>query len=152
MDRLRVLATVLLPRLLGPLVVETNVDYRSKGEQQGEVIHELRVKKWGMTFFRSNESLLLHENGSDLTIRGEQRFWPTMWRSRDFGDSRGLVAERGTRATYSLQWLGTRMRQIGEIEEDAVRITMETDWARGVQLLRRMVTGPVASNGPARPG
>lgn len=136
MDRLRVLSMTAAPRLFGPLTIETEVDYATRGAQ-GEVIHKTRITKWGATFLRSDETFSLHKNGRDLAVRGEQRLWPTPWRVQEFVGGHASIDESGTRATYVLPLLGTQMRQTTQVEQDGVRITQETEWSRGVQMLRR---------------
>jgi hypothetical protein len=146
MDRLRMGALVLWPKLIGRFVFETTVDYTTNGAR-GEVVHTTRVSKWGITFLRGVEILSLDENGRDFRLRAEHRFWPAMWRVRKF-DGHGQVDETGTRATYSFPWFGTTMRQTTLAEEGGATITQETEWSRGVQRLRptKLTPHPLAPN------
>ena len=137
LDRQRVLSMVWTPRLLGPLTLDTTVDYFTHGAS-GVVLHTTRASKWGIPLFSSAETITLHENGTDFTLQGGQRMFPSFWRVRDFGDGRGTVDASGTRASYTFAWLGTEMRQTTIASGDTVTITQETAWSRGVQVLKRV--------------
>jgi hypothetical protein len=127
---------VFMPKLLGPLVIETSVDYETNGAR-GEVVHTTRISKWGMTMYDAVETFTLSPNGKDIAIAREQRAWPSLRRTREVGESRGEVEPSGTKASYVFPFFGTVMRQTGSIEERGVRIVQETDWSRGEQLLER---------------
>ncbi|MBI4510863.1 MAG: hypothetical protein HY698_14620 [Deltaproteobacteria bacterium] len=138
LDRLRAISMSLVPKLLGPLCMETSVDYHASAERDGEVRHTTRVSKWGLTLFRGEEILVLAENGRDVALRGVQRHFPTPWIVRGLGDACASVDEPGTRARYELEFLGAPLHQTGEIVAGGVRITQETEFSRAVVLLRRI--------------
>ncbi len=140
LDRLRVLSLVSVAPLLGPLTLETSVDYHRAGAG-GLVLHTTRVSKLGMTFLRSVERLTLLDNGRDLTMAGEQHLWPALWHGRAF-DGTGQVDETGTRATYDFPFFGTRMRQSAQIEGAGVRLLQETPWSRSSLPLERVEPPP----------
>lgn len=69
-DRLHVLSTVLTRKIIGPLALATQVDFHASGEYLGEVHHEARIHKWGLTFMNSTKVFTLHEygRGSSTTV------------------------------------------------------------------------------------
>jgi hypothetical protein len=135
LDRLRVVSIALVPRLLGAFLLETSVDARTDPDA---VVHTTRLSKWGVTVFRSVETLYLDPNGRDFTMRIKQRLWPAPWRERDEGEGRGRIDESSLRSTYDLPWLGTHLHQIGERDGDHFRLTQETSFSRGIQELTRV--------------
>ena len=139
LDRFRVLSMLATAAVLGPLVIETEVDYHGHVED-GEVLHRTRVGKWGMTLMRSEERFVLDDDGHAFEMRGELRMAPTFL-ARGFGDATGRIDETGTRGRYEFDWLGTRMRQTTRLDARGAEITQETDWSRGVQMLRRIPGG-----------
>jgi hypothetical protein len=137
MDRLFVISVALSPKLIGRATIDTSVDYSSKGEQ-GSVGHTTRGSKWGITFFRSTEAIILSENGIDFSLRGEQRIWPRLWRARDFGESKGEVDPTGTKASYTFTWLGAELKQHTEPEGDELTIYQTTAWSKAEFRLHRV--------------
>jgi hypothetical protein len=133
LDRLQAISMEISRWLIGRPRIETVVDYRA---DDNAVHHELRIIKWGMTLFRSNEVLELHDDGRSLTIRGEQRSWPLIWRAVDLGVNPGEINETGTGAHYTLQWMGGEMHINTTMVDGGADIEMSTGWGRGVQQLR----------------
>lgn len=133
LDRIRVVLLVTWPKVIGRFWIDTEVVH----SPVGEVRHTTRIHKWGITLFDSRELFRLDPKGRELAVSGEQRIWPTRWRTRGFGDSHGQIDETATRASYEFEWFGTRLRQTGEIVGEGVVLTMDTGWARGVQHLQR---------------
>lgn len=138
LDRARLLSMTILPRLLGPLRLDTSVDCESRIAHR-EVLHTTRVSKLGMTLVSSVETFTLDEDGRRFQMRGEMRLFPNPWQTRGFGEAYGEIDASGTQASYRFAWFGTEMRQRGEIgaDGDTVTITQETPFSRGVQVLRR---------------
>ncbi|MFI5299796.1 MAG: hypothetical protein ACHREM_17045 [Polyangiales bacterium] len=135
-DRLRVVALAILPRLVGPLVLETTVDYASDGER-GLVIHTTRFTKWGLVLYLGVERLTLDPNGRDVSIAREERFPPSRaWRPVP-GENRAEVDPSGLRAAYAFELFGAKLVQTGEIVEEGVRIVQTTAWSAADQVLRR---------------
>ena len=138
MDRLQVLSLVFTTWALGPLNMETEVDYHGQGPTTGDVVHLTRLGKWGVTLLKSREVFSLHGDGQEVGVRGERRSLP-LWRAEGFGDSAARVHEDGRRASYAFPWFGTRIEQtVVILEEGHDRITMETPWMRGEAEVRRV--------------
>jgi len=137
-DRLSLLAMLCTSRLFGAFLIETSVD-ATTATARDQVIHTTRVTKWGMTLLRSTETLSLSPNGRDLSMRIELRVWPTRWRVRAAPPAPATVDATAHHATYRFPWFGTEMRQRAERSADGstVTLTQETDFLRGVQVLRR---------------
>lgn len=139
-DRWTTLSIALLPKLLGLVEIETTVDYASRGAQ-GEVDHTTKLSKWGKVLFRSSEVVKLLANGTDFTLRGEQRYWPG-WKVRDFGAGRGAVDDQGLRAHYLFEGLGTQVCQETQPREDgALWVIQRTAWSRAEFELRPQSLG-----------
>jgi len=136
LDRLRVLSMAWLPKLLGPLHIETSVDYESRGEL-GVVIHTTRLKKAGLTLYDAIETFTLDDNGKDVAIVREQRFSPALSYDREVGERRAEVEPSATRAVYEFPFMGARMRQVGAIDGHGVRLVQETAWSRAEFFLHR---------------
>ena len=137
LDRIRALSMAWLPRLLGPLVLETSVHSRSRGDQ-GIVIHTTRLRKFGITLYEAIETFTLHDNGQDVAIERVQRLAPAFSYSREVGESRAEVDPSATRAVYQFPFMGSPMRQVATVEGDGVRIHQETAWSRADAFLHRL--------------
>lgn len=143
-DRCMVVSLALLCKLFGNLRIETEVD-TSKLER-GEVLHATRISKWGVTLFRSVERFLMEDDGRKLTVRGDQRYFPSMGKARDYGESFGEIGEDGSRALYSFEWLGTRLRQESIPEGARLGFTQDTDWSHGEFVLTHLSPLPKDAN------
>jgi len=133
LNRLRVISMVISRWFIGRPRIETKVDYRPDAN---EVHHQLRILKWGIRFYQSNEVLQLHEDGRTLSIRGEQRMFPLMGSPEDLGQAPGEINETGTQAHYTLQWMGGPLEIRTQMVDGGADIQMDTGWGGGTQKLR----------------
>lgn len=132
-DRQRIESVVNWARWAGPFHFITTVECKP----HGEVLHTTRLRKFGISFLHSAETITLDPNGRDFTLRGSQRYWPTgLWHSRSI-TGHGQVDETATRATYEFTWFGTRMQQSTLRHEHGVDIVQHSPFSRGTQQLRR---------------
>jgi hypothetical protein len=136
LDRLRVRLMVLVPKLLGPLVLETRVDATSRAAAR-EVVHTTRISKWGLPLYQAVEVFALDPGGAHIAITRRERMWPSPFYRREVGRSRGEVEPGGRVARYEFPFLGTTMRQTGTIEDGGVRIVQETEFSLAEQVLVR---------------
>lgn len=131
-DRVRVIGMVVSRVILGRPRIDTRVEF----EEGADVVrHELRVSKWGMPLFHSRETITLHDDGRGLTVAGEARTFPLMLKA-DLGEAGGEIDETGTRARYSMQWMGGPMDIRTTVVDGGADIEMDAGWGRGVQRLR----------------
>ena len=135
-DRIALLFLALVPSIVGPPWLVTTVDCKSRFDRN-EVVHTTRVSKWGLTLFRSAETINLDGNGRDFTMTMVMRYWPLFWQKRTVEKSRGRVDASGAQADYDFPFLGTSMHQIGRRQGGTTEITQATSFSRGVQLLQR---------------
>ena len=135
LDRWSVLATVYAPRFVGPLRVETQVDLRPDREAPDTMLHRLRISKWGLTLYRTDEVFTLEEDGLAVTIRAVERRFPLLWRGRDWPVCHGAVEEAADAARYDIPWFGTTLEIRARLTADGVDVAMATPWAAGVQHL-----------------
>jgi hypothetical protein len=135
-DRLRVRLMALIPKLIGPLVLETRVDATSRAAMS-EVVHTTRLLKWGLPLYDAVEVFTLDPNGKDFAIARRERMWPSLSYTHEEGRSRGEVEANGRRAHYVFSFFGTTLRQTATIEDDGVRILQETPFSRAEQVLVR---------------
>lgn len=144
LERLGVLSMALLPKALGATRIETTVDCA-----RTEVVHTTQLSKWGMAFFRSTEHFVLHDNGRDFAVRGEQRLWPT-WSAQEYRDSHGQVDAAGERASYVFSVLGTVLSQRTEPAGEGLQIYQNTDWSDSEFLLHRVSAAVSPAGATAR--
>lgn len=135
-------------RLLGPLRMETTLDYWSRGAA-GTVTHTTRFSKWGLTVLSSTETLHLEVPGPDLGLDGELRAWPLRWRRFGFGEARVTIEPDALGARYIFEPMGLPVEQRTRVVEDGLEISQDAGWWRATGLLRR--TGPLgrSSSGDA---
>lgn len=141
-DRLVLLNMLFFTGVFGPLRMSTTVDYQT-GAARGEIAHTTRLHKWGVSFFRSAETICLIDHGRALKMPGVQRELPLWWQARSVVDD-GEVNEDARGATYLLNVMGGKVLQVAAIEADptiagvpAVRLIQTTAYSRGEVLLIR---------------
>lgn len=118
----------------GPFTMATSVAFGGGAE----VVHTTRVSKWGVTLFRSVESIQLDDDGRSFVLRSTQRFFPAPWSARDFGEARGEVNETSDGATYRIPWIGgVEMIQRTRMLADGLLLVQQTPWSRAEVTLRR---------------
>ena len=137
LDRCRVLTTVYAPRLVGPLRIETQVDLRPDRDRPDTMLHQLRISKWGVLLYGTDEVFTLEEDGLAVTIRATERMFPLLWWGREWPICTGVVDEAGDAAHYSIPWFGTTLDIRARITAEGVELAMSTPWASGLQHLRR---------------
>ena len=120
------------PAWLGRFYLDTTVAY----DDAGEVVHTTVVRWLGIGLLRSVETIVLDADGRQFTMHGEQRQFPALWARATMSGS-GSVDETGTRATYTMDWLGAPMKQTTVREPDTVTVTQEGAGYGGVQVLKR---------------
>lgn len=141
LDRRRIGSVIDWTRWTGPFQFITTVAFSAPHE----VLHTTRLRKFGISFLHSVETITLDPNGRDFTLRGSQRYWPTgAWHARSFSGA-GQVDETATRATYDFAWCGTRMQQSTLRHEHGVDIVQRSPWSHGTQRLRRVDALPDAA-------
>jgi len=149
-DRLRILSLVVLPRVLGRFWMETRVD-ASAAASRGEVVHETRVVKWGVTMMSSREIVHLDADGCLLVVVGEERLLPFPWLARPLHAAARV--DGGARAAhYEIEWMGTTMHQTTVAAENTVTVEQRTAWSLGVQRLERLAEPAAADSDAARVG
>lgn len=123
----RVHALVL--RLLGHVRMETTLAEVS----DTEFAHTTRVRRLGLTLFRSEERILLDPDGTRFVLRGLQRDFPG-WPSRPL-EAHGSATRTG--ATYHFEILGAPMEQVTAIVPDGLALTQVTAFSRAETVLGR---------------
>lgn len=138
--RLNLAALAAAVRLLA-LRLDTSVDV--SGAARGEVVHTTRVSKWGVTLMRSVDRIALDANGRDATMRVDMSFFPLLGRAQRFPPAAATIDADARRADYRIPWFGGEMHQTGELSADGMTVTLiqQTDFSRGVQVLRRETGG-----------
>ena len=77
LDKWSMRSMALVSRRTSTLVLSTTVDYASRGHQN-EVLHTTRISSLGITLFRSQEAILLGDDGLSFRVRGAQAFFPRL--------------------------------------------------------------------------
>jgi hypothetical protein len=135
---MRVNAMALLPAALATQTMATTLDFGAALASKGEALHTTRVIKWGATVARTRESIFIQRDGRSLRMVGTQAMWPALGRDEPY-EATGEIDSSGTRATYSIPWLGTAtIDQRTEIVPGGLRLTQDTRGSHAeVVLLRR---------------
>ncbi|EDM81521.1 hypothetical protein PPSIR1_40060 [Plesiocystis pacifica SIR-1] len=89
--------------VLGDARLWTRVDYDDDAPTVG---HLTVMTKAGVTLFRSEERMHLGEDGSSLTVEGQQYWSPRLGFARPLGPYAGHVEPCSTRAEYRMDVLG----------------------------------------------
>lgn len=119
----------LLLGLLGHVTMNTTL-----AEVSGtEFAHTTRVKRFGLTLFRSEERIRLAEDGESFVLRGTQADFPG-WPSRPL-EAKGFATT--TSATYHFEVMGAPMQQVTAIVPEGLALTQTTSFFRAETVLRR---------------
>jgi hypothetical protein len=135
-ERLQVLTTALLPKVLGALTLRTSVFVRS----EVHVVHTTQIQKWGLTILDGIDELTLEADAVQITCRHR-----SLGRVVEFqGSARyDTVAEA---MQYSLEpWFGTVLSQTGAWRDGKFTLKQSTPWFSGVQELQAALGSCVRS-------
>jgi hypothetical protein len=136
LDRLRALSAIVLPWLIGPLTMETDLDYHSRGPVDGHVQHRTRLKKWGLLMYQAAESFWMHEDGTTVRVEAVEAWFPFLGSPAPYGPITCTVDPDARAANYVFPSLGGRLDQRVEIVPGGVDVQQRTAWSFGVQRLR----------------
>ena len=133
LDRWSMRSMALVSRRLSSLVLSTTVDYASRGEQN-EVLHTTRMSSLGITLFRSQEAILLGDDGLSFRVRGAQAFFPRLWKATDWV-AHGAVAADHDGAVYHMPFFGETMEQHTRMTPQGLEVIQTTPFSRASILL-----------------
>jgi len=128
LQRLRLAAFVLSPKIFGPFSGKTFVTLKLEDNQ---VRHLTELRKWGVCFYRSEKNFALHEDGTGLTLNGFEFFWPLLRRGVSFPPQRGVVSESTVSGTYQMPLMGIPCHCEVTMSPEVGQILVSEDWIRG---------------------
>jgi hypothetical protein len=92
----------------------------------GLALHTTQVAKWRATVATTRETIAIDADGCRLHMVGTQAMWPTLGRNEPY-EAIGEIDATGTRASYSVPWLGTAMiDQRTQIVPGGLHLTQDT--------------------------
>ncbi len=116
---------VLIQKISGPFAMKTEVELQ---ESPNQVLHHLQIIKWGVVFYRSEKRINLHSNGFDLSLDGEEYYWPFLNMSQPFKNYIARVDENHTSAKYEWPLFGARVHCETQLAVDQGLIRLQADW------------------------
>lgn len=127
-NKLRVMGLVLAQMMLGHFQMWTKVEF---GEDQSEVRHSTRIKKWGLSWYRSEKIFTLDPDGHGILLQGSEYFWPALFRPAPFKSQEGIVDSSATKATYQMPFLGSFVNCVVVMDGLIGTIEINTSWLEG---------------------
>lgn len=118
----------IVQRFLGPLDMWTNVDFQ---ESANLVRHSTKIKKYGLTIYRSEKKFFLDENGIGIRLEGKEYYWPLSFIGFSFVPTVGLVDASTTRASYQMPMAGSRCDCRAFLEVPEGYIDIAAPWING---------------------
>jgi hypothetical protein len=125
-NKLRVVALMATQLFLGRFSMWTLVHFPAGA---GQVNHFTRIRKWGITFLRSEKIFHFQEDGVGLRIEGEESFWPRLAKAYPFSPTKGAVAESATEASYQMPFFGQPSDCRAHLGPPWGEIRLENEWA-----------------------
>jgi hemin uptake protein HemP len=130
--------------------LSTTVDYASQGRRD-EVLHTTRMSNLGITLFRSQEAILLDDDGHSFRVTGTQAFFPRLWKATAWA-AHGAVAADHDGAVYHIPFFGVIIEQHTRMTPQGLEVIQTTPFSRASILLqwqRSLRAEPNAAPDPA---
>jgi hypothetical protein len=118
----------IVQRFLGPLQMWTCVDFQ---EYPDLVRHSTKMKKCGLTIYRSEKTFFLDKNGAGIRLEGKEYYWPLNFIGFSFAPTVGLVDTSTTRASYKMPMAGTQCDCRAFLELPVGYINITAPWING---------------------
>jgi len=115
-------------RFLDPLQMWTCVGFQ---ESSDLVRHSTKMKKCGLTIYRSEKTFILDKNGTDIRLEGKEYYWPLSFIGFPFVPTVGLVDASTTRASYQMPIAGAQCNCHAFLELPVGHIDITAPWIRG---------------------
>lgn len=125
--KIRAIGLILNQIVFGPFSMQSEVDLIESSKQ---VLHLLKLTKWGMVFYISNKRIALDSNGSDLLLEGEEYFWPFLNSPQSFKNFKARVDDNITSAKYEWPLFGACVQCETLLGNDQGRILLDAGWLR----------------------
>jgi len=133
-DKWSMWSMALTSRRLSTLVLSTTVDYASQGGQN-KVLHTTRMSNLGITLFRSQEAILLDDDGFSFQMTGTQAFFPRLGKSTAW-TAHGAVAADHDGAVYHIPFFGVTIEQHTRMTPQGLEVIQTTPFSRANILLQ----------------
>lgn len=131
--KLKMFAVFVTQKFFGPFKMWTKVNFKP-GEPV--VVHSTRIKKWGITFLRSEKNIHLDPNGLGLKLEGVEYYWPLFWMARPFSAVSGVVHDSTTSASYEMPLMGSVCQCETLLGPREGEIKIATQWMKGRYVLK----------------
>lgn len=133
-DRWAMRSMALVSRYLSRPVLSTTVDATSRAHRN-EVLHTTRMSNFGVTLFRSTETIHLGDDGLGFRMTGAQGFFPRLGAATAWA-AHGAVAPDHDGAVYHIPFFGAPMEQRTRMTADGLEIVQTTPFSRATVLLK----------------
>lgn len=128
LTKLRISAFALTQKIFGPFVMWTNVDFSTDVQK---VRHSTMMRKWGISFYRSEKTIFLESDGHGLRLEGAEYFWPLIFRAVPFQPVFGAVDISTTQASYKMPLAGAFCDCQTYLGQANGYMDISTPWLRG---------------------
>lgn len=132
LSKISLSALILAQDFTGSLQMWTKVDFQ---ESVSVVHHSTRMKKWGLTIYRSEKDFILEEDGYGIQLEGVEYYWPLGFLAIPFKSQRGIVDVSTTRASYQMPMAGIACDCQAILELPNGQIKISTPWFNGSFML-----------------
>lgn len=138
-NRLLVLSMRIMQKLFGPgRITSVLKAYPNEGEI-GVATNVVRIHKFGLTLYLLNETYALHADGTNVTVKANDRFGPIPFLFRESKEYPAVIHSGGLSSTYYMPLLGTSWNCNYQIKADKnhVEALLKCEWAQATEVIHR---------------
>ena len=138
--RLLTLAMALTTRLFKRANFHSRITASPDQGEAGIASNSIRLYRFGITLFISNEDYVLDRDGSGVTVKGQERFGPIPFLFREYVEYPATIHEGGMSSTYHLPMLDSQWIARYQVRPDrnGVNGVLECAWGRAEEIMNRI--------------
>jgi hypothetical protein len=105
----------------------------------GVASNAIRLSRFGITLFISNEDYVLNPDGSGVTVKAKERFGPIPFLFREYVEYPATIHEGGMSSTYYLPMLDAQWIAQYQVRSDRNHVdgVLECGWGRAEETMDR---------------
>lgn len=126
--KIRLSAFALSQIIIGPFQMWTSVDFQKANQK---VYHSTKLSKFRITFYRSEKTFFLEEEGHGIRLEGVEYFWPLNFKAVPFHPVLGSVDKSSIHASYQMPLAGTLCNCQTYLGESEGYMEISTPWLTG---------------------
>lgn len=138
-NRFLALAMALVTKVFGRATFYSRIAAFPDRGAAGVASNFIRLSRFGITLFISNEDYVLHPDGSGVTVKAKERFGPIPFLFCEDVEYPATIHEGGMSSTYYLPMLDSQWVAKYQVRSDRNHVdgVLECDWGRAEETMDR---------------